>query len=146
MFHHLVETTFVDASPDAVWAVVGDPAGIAAWMPGVASTTVSGDERRSILAEDGETVVERIIGQDSAARSITLEYLDGPWVGRFYSSELAVRTYGERCNVVWHADFQCESPEAAQVMRAEISAMYRSTLAHLAAEFAAGQELSPPAR
>jgi hypothetical protein len=35
----------LDCGPDPIWALVGDPARLAEWFPGVESCTVEGDQR-----------------------------------------------------------------------------------------------------
>ncbi len=53
--------------PDAVWAVVGDPARLAEWFPGIVSATVEGDER-TIVTGSGIPMPERILTVDPLQR------------------------------------------------------------------------------
>jgi Polyketide cyclase / dehydrase and lipid transport len=57
----------VAATADAVWALVGDPARIAEWFPGVTSADVDGSRRVLHLAT-GLAMPERIMANDPLAR------------------------------------------------------------------------------
>jgi len=53
--------------PDEVWAVVGDPARLAEWFPGIVSATVEGDQR-TIVTGSGIPMPERILTVDPLQR------------------------------------------------------------------------------
>ena len=50
-----------------LWAVVGDPARLAEWFPGVASCAVDGDER-TVITEAGLSMPERLLTVDRLQR------------------------------------------------------------------------------
>ena len=53
--------------PDDVWAIVGDPARIAEWFPGIESATVDGDTRPSVTGS-GLPMPEQIVTCDPLQR------------------------------------------------------------------------------
>ena len=55
--------------PDEVWAIIGDPARIAEWFPGIDSATVSDDgATRTIVTGAGLPMPERIVTNDPLQR------------------------------------------------------------------------------
>lgn len=67
----------VDAPADAVWAVVGDPAGVPRWFPKYTECTVEGDVR-TLRNADGAVLVERLLERDEAGRSYAYTVTAGP--------------------------------------------------------------------
>lgn len=65
----------IDASPDAVWAVVGDFGGIDGWMAGVDRCDVDGDVRT--VHTMGMEIKETLVARDDATRSITYSITEG---------------------------------------------------------------------
>lgn len=57
----------IDAPPDRVWELVGDPARLPEWFPGIVSAVVDGDER-VITTGAGLPMPERILTLDPLAR------------------------------------------------------------------------------
>ncbi len=57
----------IGAPADRVWALVGDPARIVEWFPGVLEARVEGD-RRTLRLATGVEMVERILANDSRTR------------------------------------------------------------------------------
>ena len=53
--------------PDEVWAVVGDPARIAEWFPGIESATVE-DSTRVVVTGSGLPMPEQIVTNDPIQR------------------------------------------------------------------------------
>ncbi len=54
-------------SPEDVWHVVGDPAAISTWFPGIVSAQVDGTSR-VITTASGISMPEEIVSNDSARR------------------------------------------------------------------------------
>jgi carbon monoxide dehydrogenase subunit G len=52
---------------DDLWAIVGDPARLAEWFPGVAACTVDGDER-TVTTDAGLSMPERLLTVDRLQR------------------------------------------------------------------------------
>lgn len=57
----------ISCRADELWAVVGDPARLAEWFPGVASCTVDGDER-VVTTGAGLSMPERLLTVDRLQR------------------------------------------------------------------------------
>ncbi len=53
--------------PDRVWALVGDPARIHEWFPGIESCTVEGDER-TVVTRSGLPMPEHLLTVDNVLR------------------------------------------------------------------------------
>ena len=89
----------IDAPPDAVWAVVGDPVGIPRWYATYVACEVDGDVRR-LRRADGGQLVERILERDEPGRSYAYEITSGvPLTGHLASFE--VRPEGGGSRVIW---------------------------------------------
>jgi hypothetical protein len=71
------ETASIDisASPDAVWALVGDFGGLDGWMAGVDACDLDGDVRT--VHTMGMAIQELLVAHDDADRSITYSIVDG---------------------------------------------------------------------
>lgn len=98
----------IDHSADAVWNVVRDFGGIAQWMPGIDSCTLSGDKRT--LATRGIEIVERNLGVDDEARTASYGIVGG---GLSVDHHEATVTVSERspdtCRVVWSFSVEPET-------------------------------------
>lgn len=57
----------VAATPDAAWALAGDPVGITTWFAPVASAELIGDERHATMG-NGAMLIEQLVDRDDAAR------------------------------------------------------------------------------
>lgn len=57
----------IDRPADDVWAVVGDPASISSWFPGMVSSEVEGSTR-TIVTATGLSLPEEIVTNDALAR------------------------------------------------------------------------------
>jgi carbon monoxide dehydrogenase subunit G len=53
--------------PDAVWALVGDPARLAEWFPGIESCAVDGDQR-IVVTRSGLPIPEHLLTVDARLR------------------------------------------------------------------------------
>jgi len=73
----LTNTIEIDASPQAVWAVLGDLAATPNWLPGTVSARVDGQTRICVMA-DGSEVHERISGYSTDDRTYHWRHLRVP--------------------------------------------------------------------
>jgi len=64
---HINESIAIDADPDRVWAVAGDPATISDWLPAIATSSVDG-EQRSCTTVDGADLRRRIVERSDHER------------------------------------------------------------------------------
>lgn len=65
----------INATPDAVWAVVRDFYGIGGWMPGIETCEADGDDR--LIAMIGMTIREHLVNLDEDAKALTYSITDG---------------------------------------------------------------------
>lgn len=135
MSKQIRQSTVVPADPDAVWAIVGNTAEVAAWVPAIESSSLEGDVRTATFVDGGGTAHERIVAHDDAARSYTYSYLDGPLPLESYESTVTVTAEGDGSRVDWNADFSAaDEATEAQLVEA-IDGIYASSLAALADRF-----------
>ena len=65
----------INATPDAVWAVVRDFYGIGGWMPGIETCEADGDDR--LIGMLGMTIREHLVNLDEDAKALTYSITDG---------------------------------------------------------------------
>jgi hypothetical protein len=88
--------------PDDVWAIVGDPARIAEWFPGIVSATVEGSTR-VVMTGSGLPMPEEILTIDPLQRRFQYR-ITAPMI-REHLSTLDVLDLGDgTCLVVYSAD------------------------------------------
>jgi carbon monoxide dehydrogenase subunit G len=112
----------LQASPDSVWALIGDFGGIGKWMPGIESCVVDGDDR--ILKTMGVEVIERLERRDEDNRTLTYRIVGGAPVGN-HEATVAVVPAATGSRVTW--DVEVAPDEMAPVFRD----IYRQALAAL---------------
>ena len=88
--------------PDEVWALVGDPARIQDWFPGIESSTVDGTTR-VVTTRSGVSLPEEIVTNDPLQRRF--QYRMTTPIVREHLSTLDVLDLGDgTCLVVYAAD------------------------------------------
>lgn len=92
----------VDAPPDAVWAVLGDPVSVPRWYPKYVAAEVDG-ETRVIRSADGRELVERLLERDDARRTYAYSVLSGAPVADHRAS-FTVEPRGDGSRVVWRTE------------------------------------------
>jgi carbon monoxide dehydrogenase subunit G len=93
------ESIEIAATPDNVWAVVGDVANISAWLPFIEESQIEGDYRqcRSMAGP----LRERILARDDAARTYDYTILDAPMEIEFIHATVAVTETTDGSRVDW---------------------------------------------
>ena len=117
----------VDASPDAVWAKVGDFAGVGELFPALESFRLEGDDR--IIGMFGMEIRERLLSRDDATRSITYSVVDGVPV-ESHTATMTVEAEGAGSKVTWA--YNVTPDEMAPIF----GDTYKAGLAAIAAAFA----------
>lgn len=128
------QSTVIPAPPDAVWAVTGDAAAIADWVPALEKSHVVDDMRYVTFAGGGGDATERILARDEAGRTITYEYLTGPLPLEQYRATIAVQEHPDGAKVVWSAEFSAGSDEEEKALHTAIGEIYQAALAELSAQ------------
>jgi len=96
-------------SPDAVWKLIGDFAGIGNWMPGIESCEVTGEgvgSVRKIGMPGGITVEETLEAFDAKVRSLSYSIGAGPLPVENYLATITVTPEAKGCSVDWKAQFE----------------------------------------
>ena len=98
----------LNASADAVWALVGDFHGLANWLPGVEkSEPLEGGAKRRLSTRDGHFVVERLVGKDDAARRVDFEVLESQLPTQNYFGTWRVTPQADGTSLFeWFAEFE----------------------------------------
>lgn len=73
----LRKTVEIDATPDAVWTVLGDLAATREWLPGTIAARMEG-EIRTCTTADGFDIREEITDYSPDRRSYSFKHLDVP--------------------------------------------------------------------
>ena len=116
----------IDASPEAVWALAGDFGGIGAWMPGLESCRVEGEDR--ILDTMGMTITEQLVSRDDATRAITYGIVDGVPV-ESHQATITVTAAGSGSHVTWVVD--ATPDEMADLMQGVYQGSLEALKAHV---------------
>jgi carbon monoxide dehydrogenase subunit G len=99
------EEITIERSADDVWTVVGDPASIVQWVPGVVSCDVEGHIRTAVLGDRRFTEEFQV---DHAKRRITYRIVEatGPAPLTSHEAQVAVTPSGTGCQVVYSHEFE----------------------------------------
>ena len=92
----------VDAPPDAVWAVLGDPTSVPRWYPKYVAAETDGDVRR-VHSADGRVLVERLLDRDDARRTYSYTVLSGAPV-EDHRASFTVEPRGDGSRVIWRTE------------------------------------------
>jgi carbon monoxide dehydrogenase subunit G len=91
----------VAASPDAVWAKVGDFAGVGDFFPGIESFRLEGDDR--VIGMFGMEIRERLVSRDDATMTISYSVVDGVPI-ESHLATITVEAEGDGSKVTWAYD------------------------------------------
>lgn len=110
----------VDRSADAVWAVVADFGGLAAWMPGIESCELESDDIRK-LSMMGMELREQLKTKDDAGRVLAYSLVGMPGID-VHLATITVHPDGDGSRVTWAFEAEPES------MAAMMDGTYKSAL------------------
>ena len=99
----------VDRSPEEVWALLGDLAGVTRWVPGVAAARMEG-MRRICTMEDGGEIHEEIADFSDERRRYGYAQVVHPLGFERSEGTLTVEPEGEGSRVVWKAEIEFAEP------------------------------------
>jgi carbon monoxide dehydrogenase subunit G len=91
----------VGATPEEVWKVVGDFAGVKGFFPGIDSFRMEGDDR--IIGMFGMEIRERLLSRDDATRTISYSVVEGVPLDS-HKAIITVEPDGEGSKVTWAYD------------------------------------------
>ncbi|WP_109483535.1 SRPBCC family protein [Paraburkholderia sp. C35] len=97
----------IPLSADQVWQLIGGFGSLPDWLPYIPKSELSeGGRVRHLANPNGETIVERLIAFDDAARSYTYAILKAPFPVKDYLSTLKVSETGTKASRVdWSGHF-----------------------------------------
>jgi len=122
----------VDATPDDVWAVVGDLAGADRWVPGVISARIDGGTRVCTLA-DGPQIREEISDYSPEQRRYSYTHTEHPMPLERSTGTLSVVPDGGGTRVVWDASVEVPDPALATMLETGFREAMQSLAAQLRA-------------
>jgi carbon monoxide dehydrogenase subunit G len=88
----------IAATPDEVWAKVGDFGGVGVLFPAIESFRLEGDDR--IIGMFGMEIRERLLGKDDASRTITYSVVDGVPIDS-HTATISVEEEDGGSRVIW---------------------------------------------
>jgi hypothetical protein len=128
----------IPASPDQVWQLIGGFGSLPDWLPYIPSSELrEGGRVRRLANPNGETIVERLVTFDDAARRYSYAILHAPFPVKGYLSTLRVQETdgGRGSRVEWSGQFTPDGASDQEVSRL-FQGIYEDGLNALAAEFA----------
>lgn len=128
----VTRTQYLAASPDDVWAAIGEFQALGDWHPAIeASTPDEGGAIRRLDLGGGAMVIERHLGSDGM--SYAYEILESPLPVANYRSILSAAPAGSGTVLVWSSTFEPTAESADGV----IAGVYTSGFGALVDKFGA---------
>lgn len=99
------------AAPDAVWAILGDPASISDWHPDIASATMEGEgagAKRVIELKSGGSLTDGIDRIDQKTKEIRWRLSKEDiqtFPASYYTNSIKVEPAGDGSAITWNASF-----------------------------------------
>ncbi len=134
---HITRHVDLQASPQTVWAVVGEFGGL--WHPLVGSLQLIGQgigQLRRIETIDGKIIVERLAARDAAHRILEYTMVSGIPVD-IYEGQLSVVAQGSGSTLTWSVAFR-HAGLADMIVNIIISTLIDTGLAALKTRFDSG--------
>jgi uncharacterized protein YndB with AHSA1/START domain len=103
----------IDASPDEVWAIVSDAAGIADWAPGMQPGSVEWDGTTRTIDMGGLKIAEAVVTSDPDLRRFQYRIVEAPMPLGYHLTTVDVFEDGDGTFLV----FSCEvEPDDAKAL------------------------------
>jgi uncharacterized protein YndB with AHSA1/START domain len=125
---HLTNTIEIKASPEAVWAVLGDLTATPRWLPGTVAARIDGDTRVCVM-DDGSQVQEQISDYSTDDRTYAWRHLQVPLPVRDSHGTYTVRSADTgNATVTLHTRFDPLDPAATAEITAMIEGAFQRSL------------------
>lgn len=127
----------IDAAPEEVWAVIGNPVDLG-WFEPVEAAHVETDVRY-VKMGDGRNLVERLLERDEERRFYSYTVIEGSRAKMLsHEASFEVQELGEsRCRVVWRTEAELEDPSID--LESRIGPAQQQGLENLAMRFAVAE-------
>ncbi len=126
---HLRNSVSINASPEEVWKVLGDPLATPQWIPGLTTAKLDGDVRLCTTM-DGNKIVEEVDYSDEKRLFRYIQREVPLPVGNSWGA-MAVESQGNGSLVVWDAEFEVLDPSQEGPVTQMIDGYYKQTLESL---------------
>lgn len=106
----------MDRPAAAVWREIADFPALAAWHPGIASSTAHPDDPylRELVTTDGTRLTETLLSSDDTRMIQEYAFTSHPFPAVDHRGRIEVRPEGgTRCSVTWTATFRPLGPDGA---------------------------------
>jgi hypothetical protein len=106
---HVEASIDIPVSPDEIWRLIGGFGSLPDWLSFMpTSELMEGGRVRRLANRDGETLVERLVAFDDAARSYSYSFLEAPFPVTDHLATLRVHQTdgGKGSRVEWFARFK----------------------------------------
>jgi len=122
-------TVTINATPDAVWAVLSDLPATRQWLPGVVAARMDGDLRVCTMA-DGQEVHERISAVSDDVRSFRFDHVRVPLPvrGSGGTFTVTVGAVAGTTDVVLETTFEPLDPSGADRLTAGVRGAFQQSL------------------
>jgi carbon monoxide dehydrogenase subunit G len=120
-------TIDVAASPDEVWAFIGDPTTVPRWYPKYVTCEVEGDAR-TLRSAEGAVLHEQLLERNDAARFYSYSVVSGAPV-RTHLASFEVTPEGEGSRIRWAT--RAEPIDPAVDLEARLTASQTEALARV---------------
>ncbi|MFE3203951.1 SRPBCC family protein [Embleya sp. NPDC059237] len=141
--HEFSRSAVIAATPDRVWAVIGDFGALGDWHPVVPPSTIEGGGDANTpgairaFAIDGEVLSrEELLSHDDAAHRMSYRLIQVPLAVTDYVGTLAVHPHADGSEVVWSATYEGEPDVVETVDAVFAEGTYGAGLAALRERFA----------
>ncbi len=120
---HVSASIDIPVSPDEIWQLIGGFGSLPDWLSSMPTSELTeGGRVRRLATRDGETLVERLVTFDDAARSYSYSFLEAPFPVTDHLATLRVHqpAAGKGSRVEWFARFKpngVSDHEASQLIQ-----------------------------
>jgi hypothetical protein len=141
---HVSASIDIPVSPDEIWRLIGGFGSLPDWLSSMPTSELTeGGRVRQLATRDGETLVERLVTFDDAARSYSYSFLEAPFPVTDHLATLRVHQTdaGKGSRVEWFARFKpngVSDHEASQLIQV-IQRIFDDGLKALAAKLTSEQ-------